>query len=495
MWVKLTSQHSARADYTIHQRWQELYNFKYDSEKNVTSYINGILSIANQLREMNEPVPERQILNKILASLPPNFRMVRSASTVVPVNERTIDNLTRRLVAEESVIASYESESKNETSRAFRAYNHSSIRRSRGGHQAGRGGYPGLRGNLQNARRGAANRYNTAYHHDQGERSKFQNQEFECDLCEVDTHKTADCWKLARARAILKAGKGDNFPNMKNQDSAFPASTSKDQDPPPSDQEMYEEQSSTTKSSHNQDSAFPAAASFAARSILDWFADSGATQYMTYHKSLLKNYRPVSPGSWTVSGIGEKLLDVHGVGDAEVIVSVNGEEKVVVIQKILYLPRLGTNLFSIGNATEDGMEAVFIDSQVYFFRNGEVEITGKRTGRTLYHLNIKSQLNSNDTAYSATKGTPIDIWHQRLAHVNTRTIRRMFSHNLVDGLDLNQKCEVKSSPCWWCAKSKMHRAVFIRILVFTTVTSLVVNSPSSLYMLTMVLSVAMYRAR
>ncbi|KZS04649.1 Uncharacterized protein APZ42_032362 [Daphnia magna] len=191
--------------YRKRNRWQELYDFKYDSEKNATSYINGILPIANQLREMNEPVRGRQILNKILAALPPNFRMLRSGWTVVPVNERTIDNLTRRLVPEESVIASYESESKNETSSAFRAYNHSSIRQSRGGHQAGRGGYPGLRGNLQNARRGEANRYNTAYHHNQRKRSKFQNQEFQYDLCEVDTHKTTDCRKLARARAILKA--------------------------------------------------------------------------------------------------------------------------------------------------------------------------------------------------------------------------------------------------------------------------------------------------
>ena len=64
-------------------------------------------------------------------------------------------------------------------------------------------------------------------------------------------------------------------------------------------------------------------------------------------KSLLKNYRPVSPGSWTESGIGGTSFDVHGVGDAEVTVSVNGEEIVIAIQKILYLPRLGTNLCSM----------------------------------------------------------------------------------------------------------------------------------------------------
>lgn len=150
---------------------------------------------------MDEPIPERQILNKILAGLPPTFRMVRSAWTMVPVNERTIDNLTRRPVAEEKVIASYESELKDEeTSTAFRAHKLSN-RRQRSSHQAD--GYSGLRENLHNARRGAANRYNTAVHHNQSEQSKVK--ELECDLCEVDSHKTADCRKLAKARAILNA--------------------------------------------------------------------------------------------------------------------------------------------------------------------------------------------------------------------------------------------------------------------------------------------------
>ena len=170
MWVKLSSQHAARADDTIHQRWQELYDYKYDPENNVTSYINGILSIAYKLRE---------------------------------INERTIDNLTQRLVAEEKVIASYEFELKDEeTSAAFRAHKLSN-RRQRSSHQAD--GYSGFRENLQNARRGAANRYNTAVHHNQSEQSKVK--ELECDLCKVDSHKTEDCRKLAKARAILNAEK------------------------------------------------------------------------------------------------------------------------------------------------------------------------------------------------------------------------------------------------------------------------------------------------
>ena len=142
------------------------------------------------------------------------------------------------------------------------------------------------------------------------------------------------------------------------------------------------------------------------------------------------------------------------------MVNVNGEDRVIIIHKILHVPRLGTNLFSIGTATENGIEAVFIDNQVFFFRNGKVEITGKHAGRTLYHLNIRSHINERDAAYSATKGTSMAVWHQRLAHVNTKTIRRLFTQGIVDRLDLHQTPEEKSSPCWGCAEGKMHRTSF-----------------------------------
>ncbi len=39
---------------------------------------------------------------------------------------------------------------------------------------------------------------------------------------------------------------------------------------------------------HDEANAFPALACYTARSPLDWFADSGATQYMTYNKILLR---------------------------------------------------------------------------------------------------------------------------------------------------------------------------------------------------------------
>ncbi len=50
------------------------------------------------------------------------------------------------------------------------------------------------------------------------------------------------------------------------------------------------------------------------------------------------------------------------------------QKKLLVIQKILYLPKLGLNLFSIGAATENLMEVVFMNNRVYFFCHGKFKI-------------------------------------------------------------------------------------------------------------------------
>lgn len=109
------------------------------------------------------------------------------------------------------------------------------------------------------------------------------------------------------------------------------------------------------------------------------------------------------------------------------------QKKLLVIQKILYLPKLGTNEFSIGAATENLMEVFFMNNRVYFFCHGKLKFSGKRTGRTQFHLdNIKSLTYTEETTHVDTKETSINTWHQWLTHVKTRTIRRMFTQQLVD---------------------------------------------------------------
>lgn len=127
---------------------------------------------------------------------------------------------------------------------------------------------------------------------------------------------------------------------------------------------------------------------------------------------------------------------------------------------VLYVPGLETNLYSIGTATDAGMEILFSRDGVTMSRNGITLMEGKRAGQTLYHLNIQVEemAATVTTALRSTKVEPLSIWHLRLGHANHRTILRMASLGCTDGLTLfNDKT---SSTCAGCLLGKMHRLPF-----------------------------------
>lgn len=53
------------------------------------------------------PPQEKYVINKMLSSLPESYRHVRTAWSLIPVTDRTIDNLTERLINEEKVVEAY----------------------------------------------------------------------------------------------------------------------------------------------------------------------------------------------------------------------------------------------------------------------------------------------------------------------------------------------------------------------------------------------------
>ena len=109
----------------------------------------------------------------------------------------------------------------------------------------------------------------------------------------------------------------------------------------------------------DQDFSLMSTSRYETRSTGDWFADSGATQHMTDQREALENYVAVPEGSWSVTGIGSTNYNVKGYGNVKVWIIVNGLMKLAVIKKVLYVPELGTNLFSTSAATRLGWEAIF----------------------------------------------------------------------------------------------------------------------------------------
>ncbi|EFX62810.1 hypothetical protein DAPPUDRAFT_119840 [Daphnia pulex] len=58
--------------------------------------------------------------------------------------------------------------------------------------------------------------------------------------------------------------------------------------------------------------------------IPDFFLDSGETQNITSQKLILQNFRVIQPGLRRIGGSGRMEVDLFGVGEIDVLASVNG---------------------------------------------------------------------------------------------------------------------------------------------------------------------------
>ena len=160
---------------------------------------------------------------------------------------------------------------------------------------------------------------------------------------------------------------------------------------------------------------------------------------MSDQKRWLTNFVPVSDGSWTVNGISSTSCPVKGFGDVHIWTELQGDKKPATIKRVLYVPDLGINLFSIAAATNLGWRVTFVDTLVYIISNQSAAIvTGERVGNNLYLLAIQPRYTEENSSFAlASSISPaISTWHRRLAHLNYNTIVNMASEGAVEGLNL-----------------------------------------------------------
>lgn len=204
------------------------------------THIQKLSNAADKLRERDQPLNEIQLVTKALATLPEEFRVVRSVWAAVPAADRTLDHLLQRLLCEESVVKSYrKANAAAEEAFAAGGSGRSNFRgRGRGFFRGTRGGYVDKRTRGQ---------YGANY-----------DSRPRCEHCKITGHEMKDCYKL------------HGYPGAKGGN--------------PSSQALL---SSST---------------YDPKSVLAFFADSGATRHMCDQRNLFNTYEPIEPGSWSVSG-------------------------------------------------------------------------------------------------------------------------------------------------------------------------------------------------
>lgn len=87
-------------------------------------------------------------------------------------------------------------------------------------------------------------------------------------------------------------------------------------------------------------------------------------------------------------------------------------------------------------------------------------MVGTRIGMTLYHVDAIPQRKPELSLAASTTHATLNIWHQRLGHVNQRVVKRMAVGEGVRGMSITPGGTTMDECCHGCDVGKMHRLPF-----------------------------------
>lgn len=195
---------------------------------------------------------------------------------------------------------------------------------------------------------------------------------------------------------------------------------------------------------------------FSARSPSDIFAS--ASHHMSDQASYFSSMTPNPKGQWLVKGIWWILLPILSQGTT--VATVDNKSRPGEFRNSLFVPSLNAHLISIGTATDAGAEILCTGNKTVFKMHGKVVMSGQRSGKDIDHLNIRIDNNNGLTfATAEKKKISLSIIHQRFAHLNCRSIKRMAENKAAEGLD-SEDSEATLYPCNGSIYWKIHRDPF-----------------------------------
>ena len=187
----------------------------------------------------------------------------------------------------------------------------------------------------------------------------------------------------------------------------------------------------------------------------DWITDSGASRHMTFQKELLRDYREFKTPQSVGLGDGH-AVEALGAGRIKFTTEIRGGKKIPSwMTDVLYVPKLAGNLFSVCAATQNQKVISFGHKYCWIRDKRHRPVASGSTVSKLYKLKCEVHKPSGESAQTAkeSQDSGIELWHQRLAHVNYNQLRQLEKN--ASGLSLPR--ESKRRFCEACIQGKMHR--------------------------------------
>ena len=157
-------------------------------------------------------------------------------------------------------------------------------------------------------------------------------------------------------------------------------------------------------------------------------------------------------------------LHVHGKCNIYMKRIVKGVHRTCVLEGALYIPKLKQNLYSIGQATKNGLAFFSTNYKCelqYDARHWKVVMEGKRIQK-LYSLliaiehDLQSHVNNVHTEVKVIWKVPMSICHARMAHIGEATIKSMMDVECLRYFEVSKANDKTNKVCFGCILGKQH---------------------------------------
>jgi len=102
MWDKLLSVYEQKSDSSVTLIQQKFYSYVMNPDDNMAIHISKLESLSRKLKQLGEPISDSMLISKIIMTLPENYKHFYSAWDSIPNVDKTLSNLSSRLMVEET---------------------------------------------------------------------------------------------------------------------------------------------------------------------------------------------------------------------------------------------------------------------------------------------------------------------------------------------------------------------------------------------------------
>jgi hypothetical protein len=177
-----------------------------------------------------------------------------------------------------------------------------------------------------------------------------------------------------------------------------------------------------------------------------WVLDTGASNHMSLCRVAFSSIDGGTVG--TVRFANGSVVKIDGIGTV-LYECKNGEHRSLL--NVYYIPRLTTNIISVGQLNEDGFDVRIMSLRD---ENQNLVVRVHRGSGRLYKLDLHI---ARPVCLATCAGESAWRWHARFGHVNFASLRKMASAGLVRGLPTLEHVE---QVCEACIARKHRRAPF-----------------------------------